>query len=210
MLFRPVQFAGSRACRVTLKLLVAAALAFVSVAAQAQRRAPAAPRQNAPQGAKKAGNGQGNHPPNGRAMAGLPPKWVEKLQQMPPEERERFMRNNARFQNLPPDRQQQIRRRLQQYDRLTPEQQSAITHREQVFRSMTPAQREHVRNDLAPRWQQLPQDRRQVIKSRLQALSNMPEAQRQQLLNDPKFMQGLTPNEQDLLRNLNGLRNPGP
>ena len=209
MLFRPIQFAPSRAWRVTRKLLIAASLALLSVGAQAQRRAPAPPRQNAPQGANK-GNGQGNHPPNARAVAGLPPKWVEKLQQMSPDDRERFMRNNARFQSLPPERQQQIRRRLQQYDRLTPDQQSAITHREQVFRSMTPTQREHVRNDLAPRWQQLPQDRRQVIKSRLQALSNMPEAQRQQLLNDPKFMQGLNPNEQDLLRNLNALRNPAP
>jgi hypothetical protein len=202
--FRGRRSSGSRAARFISGLLTTAAALLLCLPGYAQKRF----REGPPPAPKAQPNKGGNGKPNARAMAGLPPKWVEKLQQMPPGERERFLENNERFKSLPPERQQQIRRRLQQYDRLPPEQQNQMTHRAQVFESMTPAQRAHVRNDLLPKWQQLPQDRRQVIKNRLQALSSMPEAQRQQLLNDPKFMQGLSPNEQDLLRNLNALRNP--
>jgi len=65
-----------------------------------QRRAAA--QQGRPNGGKKG-------EPNARAMEGLPPKWIEKLRDMPPEQQQRFMENNEQFQKLPPERQQQIR-----------------------------------------------------------------------------------------------------
>ncbi|MGH9725063.1 MAG: hypothetical protein ACRD41_08360, partial [Candidatus Acidiferrales bacterium] len=67
------------------------------------------PRANAAaQGANRPGAGQGNGQGNGRGLAGLPPKWVDNLRNMSPEEQARFMRNNQRFQSLPPERQAQV------------------------------------------------------------------------------------------------------
>ena len=43
---------------------------------------------------------------------------------------------------------------------------------------------------------------------RLHTLQGMRPADRQAALNDPKFMEGLNPDEQGVLRDLNSLRNP--
>jgi hypothetical protein len=93
-------------------------------------------------------------------MAGLPPKWVERLQEMSPEEQEKFMRNNAEFRRLPPERQAQVRNRLQRWNNLTPEQRAEFRTRESNFEHMSPQQREEIRNNLLPRWRDLPMDRR--------------------------------------------------
>lgn len=173
------------------------------VAAQ-QRRAEAAQRR-----AEKA-NPAAKSTPNMRGMEGLPPKWVESLQNMSPDDQERFMQNDARFKKLAPPRQQQIRNRLQQWNRLTPEEQQAYLQRERVLERMTPEQQQYVRNTLLPKWQTMPVDRRQAINRHLAILQQMSPETQQAALNDPKFMQGLSPDEQDMLRGLNSLRNPAP
>ena len=146
--------------------------------------------------------------PNARALEGLPPKWVENLRDMPPGEQERFMQNNERFRNLPPQRQEQIRQNLQRWNNLTPEQKQAARDAETALERMTPEQRQYVRNTLLPKWQSMPQDRRQAISRHLAMLRNMGPATQEAALNDPRFMQGLSPDEQSMLRDLNSLRNP--
>jgi hypothetical protein len=156
-----------------------------------------------------AANGEKGQP-NARAMAGLPPKWVEKLRDMPPEEQQRFMQNDQRFNNLPPARQEQIRRNLERWNSLTPEQKDRARAAADAFARMTPAQRQYVRNVLLPKWQAMPFERRQVINRHLAMLRNMDPAAQQAALNDPRFMRGLSPDEQSMLRDLNSLRNPAP
>lgn len=151
-----------------------------------------------------AGKGQ----PNLRGMAGLPPKWLDNMRDMSPEEQERFLRNNQRFQALPPERQEQIRRNLQKWNSLSPEERKAIRNRERILEQMSPEQRQYVRNSLLPRWQQLPMERRQAIRGRLRMLQGMTPAERGAALDDARFMRGLSPDEQSLLRDLNSLRNP--
>jgi len=158
--------------------------------------------------AQRRANGAGK--PNVRGMEGLPPKWVEKLQDMPPAEQERFLENNQRFRNLPPQRQEQIRRNLARWNSLTPEQKQAARSAEEALERMTPEQRAYVRNTLLPKWQVLPMARRLVIRRHLAILSRMSPSTQQAALNDPKFMEGLSPDEQDILRSLNSLRNPNP
>ena len=146
--------------------------------------------------------------PNLRGMAGLPPKWVENLRDMPPEEQQRFMQNNRVFQNLPPERQAQIRKNLENWNRLSPEERDAIRERAEILERMTPAQRQYLRNTLLPRWQEMAPERRQVINGRLRILQTMGPAAQQAALADPKFMQGLSLDEQSMLRDLNSFRNP--
>ena len=79
----------------------------------------------------------------------LPPKAIERLQDMPPDKQEQFLQNNQRFQNLPPDQQAQIRQRLQAWNRLTPAQQQDLRERQQVWEQMTPAQQRRCSPDSA-------------------------------------------------------------
>lgn len=165
---------------------------------------------NAPQRAAPGDPVKPNGGGNLRGLAGLPPKWVERIRDMPPEQQERFLENSRQFQNLPPQRQQQIRQNLQKWNNLSPEQKQALREREKLLEQMTPEQRQYVRNTLLPQWQAMPPDRRQVIKHHLQMLSQMNPKTQEEVLNDPKFMRGLSPDEQTMLRGLNSLRNPPP
>lgn len=153
-------------------------------------------------------NGAVRGQPNLRAMAGLPPKWVENLREMSPQEQERFMQNNRLFQNLAPDRQAQIRKNLENWNRLTPEQRNAIRERAEILERMTPQQRQYLRNALLPKWQAMAPERRQAINGRLRILQTMGPGAQQAALADPKFMQGLSPDERSMLRDLNSFRNP--
>ena len=169
---------------------------------------PNAPRPNANKPQGEAQNPGAARPQgDGRGLAGLPPKWVANLRDMSPGEQERFMQNNQRFQSLPPQRQQQIRQNLRKWNNLTPEERSALRHEESNWEHMSPGQRQHVKNDLLPRWQQMPPGRRMLISGRLHALHQMTPEQQQAALNDPRFMRGLSPDEQSMLRDLNSLRN---
>ena len=132
----------------------------------------------------------------------LPPKAIERLQDMPPNRQEQFLRNNQRFQNLPPEQQAQIRQRLQAWNRLTPAQQQDLRDRQQVWEQMTPEQRTYVRQTLLPRWQQLPPPRRQAIMQRLHSLRDISETDRQTKLNDPAFVEGLNPEDRATLKEL--------
>jgi Protein of unknown function (DUF3106) len=132
----------------------------------------------------------------------LPPKAIERLQDMTPERQEQFFRNNQRFQNLPPEQQAQIRQRLEAWNRLTPEQQQALRDRQRVWEQMTPEQQRNVRQSLLPRWQQMPPPRRQAILQRLHSLRNMTEAERQAKLSDPAFVEGLNPEDREMLGQL--------
>src|SRR5580692_8858047 len=77
---------------------------------QAQRQAQAASRGARPPNAPATAAPKGQ--PNVRSMDGLPPKWVDNMRNMTPDEQQRFMQNDARFTNLPPQRQEQIRNNL--------------------------------------------------------------------------------------------------
>lgn len=140
-------------------------------------------------------------PPGGNANK-LPPKAMERLQDLPPDKQEQFLRNNQRFNSLPPEQQAQIRQRLEAWNRLTPQQQQALRDRQRVWEQMTPEQRRYVQQSLFPRWQQLPPPRRQAIMQRLHSLRDMTEADRQTKLDDPAFVQGLNPGDREMLGQL--------
>jgi len=177
--------------------------------AQQEKQEALRKNANAPDaGAGTANNAAAKGKANLRGMAGLPPKWVENMRTMSPEEQERFMQNNETFRNLPPERQQQIRQNLQKWNNLTPEQQTALRQREAVLEQMTPEQRQYFNQTVLPKWQEMPQERRQAINRHLALLGRMGPETQQSALNDPRFLQGLSPDEQSMLRDLNSLRNP--
>jgi hypothetical protein len=136
----------------------------------------------------------------------MPQKWMAELQQMSPDEQERFLENNRRFQNLPAWRQEEIRARLKQWNNLTPEQKQTLVRRAQILERMSPAERSEIRQVILPEWRQLPPDRRQVLKQKLLELRGLNDSEREKRLKDPAFEQGLSPQEQNLLKELSKLR----
>ncbi len=164
---------------------------------RAERRAERNPGPGRPGGARQ---------PNPRQLMGLPPRWLERVQEMSPEQQERFLANNERFKSLPPERQAQIRRRLQQWNRLTPQQRMELRERARVWEQMSPEERRHVREELLPKWRQVPPQRRQTILAHLRELHGLSREQRAAKLSDPKFLEGLSPDEQGMLRDLSNLR----
>ncbi len=161
-------------------------------------------------GANGAANGAANGHPgvNGQGEAKLPGPWAQRLGQMSPQEQEHFLQNNERFRSLPPERQQQIRQNLQRYNSLSPTERGALKDRAATWQRMSPEQRQYVQRTLLPKWQQMSPDRKQVVTGRLHTLQQMGPADRQAALNDPRFMQGLSPDEQSVLRGLDSVRNP--
>ena len=102
-------------------------------------------------------------------------------------ERQRLAQNEQRLRNLPPVQQEQLKQRAQ------------------VWQRMTPEQRDHVRNDVLPKWKQMPPARRQAIQQRLRVLQNMPESARNERLNDANFTRGMSEEDQSTLRDLSHL-----
>jgi Protein of unknown function (DUF3106) len=125
-----------------------------------------------------------NRPPR---TAGPPPNVQERWRNMTPQERQRLSQNEERLRRLPPTQQQMLRERAQ------------------VWQRMTPQQRDHVRNDVLPKWREMTPDRRQAIQQRLRVLQNMPESARNQRLNDPNFTRGMSDEDRSTLRDLSHL-----
>ena len=126
--------------------LSAAFVLLPATSAFAQRNALPPPAPNAQQ--RPVPLAQRPNPPT-RQMLDLPPVWIERLQDMPPAQQERFLANNERFRSLPPQRQDQIRKRLQVWNSLTPDQRQALIERQLVWEQMTPGATALRSGDLA-------------------------------------------------------------
>src|SRR5215831_2183421 len=95
---------------------------------------------------------QEHRPPSASTQ---PPRDFNSLN---PQEKQRALDNYRSYQKLPPGQQLQMREAVQNWNRLTPEQKS------------------HIKNDVMPRWQQLPPQRQRAIQQRLGVLKDMPES----------------------------------
>jgi hypothetical protein len=127
-----------------------------------------------------------NNNPNRPSLAYTPPPKKE-FNSLSAQERQKVLENNRRLQNLPPAQRQELQERAQVWSKLRPEQ------------------REHIRNDVLPKWQQMPPDRKRAIQQRLGVLKNMPESARNQHLNDPNFTRGMSEEDKATLRDLSHL-----
>jgi hypothetical protein len=126
-----------------------------------------------------------NNNPNRPPSAYTPPP--RKFNELSPQDKKKVLENRQRLQNLPPAQRQEIE------------------DRGRVWGQMTPVQRDHVRNDVLPKWKQMPPERRQAIQQRLRVLKEMPESARNQRLNDPNFTRGMSEEDKATLRDLSHL-----
>ncbi len=127
-----------------------------------------------------------NNNPNRPPSSYVPPPQ-KKFSDLPPQDRQRILENNNKYRNLPPAQRQELKERAERWNSLSPQQQS------------------HIRNDVLPKWKQMPVERRQAIRQRLRVLQNMPESARNQRLNDPEFTRGMSDEDKATLRDLSHL-----
>jgi len=88
---------------------------------------------------------------------------------------------------------------------MPPAQRQELQGRIATWNRLTPQQKNHIRNDVLPKWKQMPTERRQAIRQRLRVLQNMPEFARNQRLNDPEFTRGMSEEDRATLRDLSHL-----
>jgi hypothetical protein len=109
------------------------------------------------------------------------------------------------FNSLPPQDKQRVLNNYNQLQKASPAQRQALQDRARIWGQMTQAQRDHIKNDVLPRWKQLPPDRKRAIRNRLGVLQNMPESARNQHLDDPNFTRGMSDEDRATLRDLSHL-----
>jgi hypothetical protein len=168
-----------------------------------QRKPPANGGNNGSKGNQGEGGNSGG---NGRAGAGVPQKFVEKLQDMSPDQQERFMKNNERFQNMPPNQQAQIRQNLQRWNSLTPEQRGVIRARQAAIEQMSPQERQYVHQVVQPAWRDMAPAPRRFMNQHLRELYGMSAPEAEAKLNDPAFLRGMTPEQQKMMPYLYRMR----
>ncbi len=160
--------------------------------AQAERRQnenarrPSEPNPNRP-GPDTPRNNNPNRPPS--AYTPPPPRRFDNLNR---QEQQKILRNDKSFEKLTPAQKQQREEAAKNWTHLTPEQQN------------------HVRNDVIPRWKQMPKGRQDAIQHRLAVLQSMPESARNQHLNDPNFTRGMSEEDKAMLRDLSHLHVGAP
>jgi hypothetical protein len=152
--------------------------------AQAERR----PNENASRPPERNpnrpdANTRPNNNPNRPPSAYTPPA-PKRFDSLPRQEQQKILQNNKSFEKLTPAQKQQREEAAKNWTNLTPEQQS------------------HIRNDVLPKWKQMPKARQDAIQHRLAVLRNMPESARNQHLNDPNFTRGMSEEDKATLRDL--------
>ncbi len=106
------------------------------------------------------------------------------------------------FNNLSPQEKQRVLQNYKNFQKLPPGQRQLQKEAAENWGKMTPDQKNHIRNDVIPKWKQLPPDRQKAISQRLGVLKNMPESARNQHLNDPNFTRGMSEEDKATLREL--------
>lgn len=133
-----------------------------------------------------------------------PPGFFQRLRDLPPEQQDRILANDKRFRQLPPQARQQIRENLRRWNALSPQQKEVMRQRQAILESMTPAQRQQLR-DIFPNYRQLPDNRKRAVLSAFQQMRDMTPAQRTRFLSSPAVQQRFSPQEQQMLQQLNGV-----
>ena len=152
----------------------------------------------------------GNYPgttlrPRQQVGVGAPRPFVDRMRDLTPQQRDRVLQNSRAFQNFSPEQQNRIKQQFNQWDRMSPQQRMDLREKENTWRRMTPEQRGYVKNEVLPKWRQIPWERQQVIQQKLGVLQNMPESARNRRLADPNFTRGMNDEDRQTLHDLSHL-----
>ncbi len=178
---------------------------------QAPRSAPQ-PRQqprpqSIPQGEMHAPTGAASQPHytapqfNHPGQPGHLPEWLNKHQNLTPQQRENALRQEPGFNRLPQDQQQRLVNRMHALDSANPQQRQRMLQRNEIFERLNPEQKAGVRG-ASQAFHQMPADRQGEMRRAFHDLRGIPPEQRQSILNSARFQQQFSPQERTVLGNL--------
>jgi hypothetical protein len=129
---------------------------------------------------------------------------IERLMQMPLEDRQRFLRENPRIQRMPPEQRRRIHNLTQRLSRLPAEEQVLLLERYRLFLDLPPQKQQQARR-IYQHWRLIePNRRRELLREVEQLRDTMPEARRERL-ESAEFSQSYSGQEQRILRGLTDL-----
>jgi len=131
-----------------------------------------------------------------------PPSVMERLRRLPPEERERVLRNNWRFRQLPIERQDQLLDRMRQFQRLSQIERERIEERFSIFSNLTPEQQGKARKVYQEHWRKLEPARRRAIVEEFRSLRELSEKERDKRLKSKEIKNGFNQQELEVLKQL--------
>src|SRR5258708_10607510 len=82
---------------------------------------------------------------------------------------------SVRPRDLSPEERQRLQQNQRQFSQLTPQQRDDMRRRAEVWQRMTPEQQTHIKNDVLPKWRQIPPDRQGAIQHRLGGFHTSPD-----------------------------------
>lgn len=130
----------------------------------------------------KQGLPPGSQPiPRPKTPAQIPDAQINRLMNMTPEEREKFL------SNLPPQRREALEQRLAKLDQMPPDQKAELNRRFQELQKLSPV-------------------RRQAVRDELQTLRGLRPVERRARVNSPEFREQYSPEEIRLMRDVWNLR----
>ena len=144
---------------------------------------------------------QGGHPRfenNQQPHLGM---WLQRHQNLTPQQQEKALQSEPGFKELPPETQQRLLNRLQQLNRMPPEQRQRMLDHIEAMEHLTPQMRQQVRASIQD-FRTLPPDRQRLMRKAFRDLREYPPEQRTAMMNSPKFQAQFSPQERSILGNI--------
>lgn len=127
--------------------------------------------------------------------------WLQRHENLTPEQQERALQSEPGFKGLPPETQQKLLNRLRQINRMPPNQRQRTLDRIEAMEHMSPQMRQQVRASVQE-FHTLPADRQRLVKKAFRDLREYPPEQRQAMMNSGQFQAQFTPQERQILGNI--------
>jgi Protein of unknown function (DUF3106) len=127
--------------------------------------------------------------------------WLQRHQNLSPEQQEQALQSEPGFNRLPPEMQQRLLNRLRQLNKMPPEQRQRTVDHIEAMERLTPQMRQQVRASFQD-FRSLPLDRQRMVRKAFRDLREYPPEQRSAMMNSPKFQAQFSPQERSILGNI--------
>jgi hypothetical protein len=143
-----------------------------------------------------------NAPPQYRmGQQGHLPEWLNRHQNMTPQQRENALRQEPGFNRLPQDQQQRLINRMHTLDKAPPQERQRMLQRNEMFERLNPEQKAGVRG-ASQAFRQMPSERQSQMRRAFQDLRGVSPGDRQSVLNSARFQHEFSPQERTVLGNM--------
>ncbi len=140
--------------------------------------------------------------------------WLQRHENLSPEQQERALQSEPGFNRLSPEMQQRLLNRLQQLNKMPPGQRQRTVDHIEAMELLTPQMRQQVRASFLE-FRSLPPDRQRLMRKAFRDLREYPPEQRQAMMHSGQFQAQFTPQERSILGNIlavepyHAVRGPG-